>query len=138
MVCEWGMSALGMISFTEGNDYVFLGREMGRSREYSESTAQQIDHEVKKIIDDAYARAQQLLESHRDKVEIIANALLEYETLDASHVKEIIEFGELRNPPTREVAPPPLPPEPGETSPEPTTPTKPDLPSGGLTAPATA
>jgi cell division protease FtsH len=138
MVCEWGMSSLGMISFTETNDYVFLGRDMGRAREHSEATAQLIDAEVKRIIDEAYERAKVLLESHRKTVEIIAKALLEYETLDASHIKEILEFGEIRNPPIMEMAPPPLPPPPtGGATGIPET-IKPELPPGGLGSPAPA
>ena len=138
MVCEWGMSSLGMISFTESNDYVFLGRDMGRSREHSEATAQLIDAEVKRIIDQAYGRAKVLLEANRANVEKIAKALLEFETLDASHIKEIIEFGEIRNPPIMEVAPPPLPPPPaGVTSDLPES-IKPELPPGGLGSPAPA
>jgi cell division protease FtsH len=138
MVCEWGMSSLGMISFTESNDYVFLGRDMGRAREHSEATAQLIDAEVKRIIDQAYERAKKILEDHRTDVEKIAKALLEYETLDASHVKEIIEFGELRNPPIQEVAPPPLPPPPSGIASEPPETIKPELPPGGLGSPAPA
>ena len=138
MVCEWGMSSLGMISFSEGNDYVFLGRDMGRPREYSESTAQQIDAEVKRIIDEAYGRAKEILEANRTTVEKIAKALLEYETLDASHIREIIEFGEIKNPPKMESAPPPLPPPPSDVAPEPPESIKPELPPGGLAAPAPA
>ena len=138
MVCEWGMSSLGMISFSEGNEYVFLGREMSRSREHSEATAQLIDAEVKRIIDEAYERAKVLLEANRANVEKIAKALLEYETLDASHIKEILEFGEIKNPPILEVAPPPLPPPPADSEPEPPETIKPGLPPGGLQAPATA
>ncbi len=138
MVCEWGMSSLGMISFSEANDYVFLGRDMGRTREHSEATAQLIDAEVKRIIDEAYERAKVLLEAHRAHVEIIAKGLLEYETLDASHIKDIIEFGEIRNPPIMEVAPPPLPPPPtGGATGRPES-IKPELPSGGLGSPAPA
>jgi cell division protease FtsH len=138
MVCEWGMSSLGMISFTESNDYVFLGREMGRSREHSEATAQLIDAEVKRIIDQAYQRAKEILEANRSNVEKIAKALLEFETLDASHIKEILEFGELRNPPIMEVAPPPLPPPPASSTSEPPGSIKPELPPGGFPSPAPA
>jgi len=138
MVCEWGMSSLGMISFSEGNDYVFLGRDMARSREHSESTAQQIDAEVKRIIDEAYQRATDLLEKNRAKVEIIAKGLLEYETLDAEHIRDIVQFGEIRNPPKIEVAPPPLPPPPSDSTPEPPEQVKPGLPPGGFPAPAPA
>ena len=138
MVCEWGMSSLGMISFTESNDYVFLGRDMGRSREHSEATAQLIDAEVKRIIDQAYERAKVLLEANRANVGIIAKALLEFETLDASHIKEIIEFGEIKNPPIMEVAPPPLPPPPTGIPSGPPESIKPELPPGGLGSPAPA
>ena len=138
MVCEWGMSSLGMISFSEGNEYVFMAREMARSREYSEATAQQIDAEVKRIIDEAYARAKAILEANRSNVEKVAKGLLEFETLDACHVNEIIEFGEIRNPPIMEVAPPPLPPPPVESTPEPPETIKPQLPPGGFAAPAPA
>jgi len=132
------MSSLGMISFSEGSDFVFLARDVSRSREYSESTAQLIDVEVKRIIDEAYARATEVLETHREKVRIIAKALLEFETLDAGHIREIIEFGELRNPPKIEVAPPPLPPPPSDSAAEPPAPIKPEFPAGGLPAPAPA
>ena len=138
MVCEWGMSSLGMISFSEGNEYVFLAREMSRPREYSEATAQQIDIEVKRIIDEAYSRAKAVLEAHRSNVEKVAKGLLEFETLDASHIKEIIEFGEIRNPPIMEIAPPPLPPPPADSTPEPPETIKPELPPGGFAAPAPA
>jgi cell division protease FtsH len=138
MVCEWGMSSLGMISFSEGNEHVFLARDMSRPREYSEHTAQQIDTEVKRIIDEAYERATRILEERRAAVEILANALLEYETLDASHVKEILETGSLQNPPVIEVAPPPLPPPPTDSTPEAPESIKPQLPPGGLASPAPA
>jgi cell division protease FtsH len=139
MVCEWGMSNLGMIRFSEESDLVFLGRDMSRSREYSEATAQQIDSEVKKLIDDAYAHAHEVLDANRDKVELIAKALLEFETLEGSQVKDLIELGHMRNPPMNAPKPPPLPPTPlGDTTPEPIKPPKPDLPPGGLPAPTPA
>jgi cell division protease FtsH len=78
------------------------------------------------------------LEQHRKEVEIVAKALLEFETLDASHVKEIIEFGEIKNPPVMELAPPPLPPPPTDVTPEPPEQIKPQLPPGGFAAPAPA
>jgi cell division protease FtsH len=100
MVCEWGMSErLGMVEYGEHQDYVFLGRDINRSRDYSEATAQEIDREVRKLCDDAYARAVQLLRSNRDKLEAIAKALLEYETLDGKQIREFIDHGRLLNPP---------------------------------------
>ena len=103
MVCEWGMSdKLGMVEYGEGDGPVFLGRgDMGgRRTNYSESTARVIDEEIKRLIDDAYAIATRILNEGRDKVELIAKALLEFETLDAAHLKDIIDFGEMKNPPT--------------------------------------
>jgi len=140
MVCQWGMSeSLGMVEYGESEDHVFLARDMGRMRDYSESTAQAIDGEVKKLIDDAYARAKDMLTKHRQQLEWIAKALLEYETLDGIHIKELLEHGKILNPPSTAVKPPPLPPVPVETPTHDTKPPKPDLePEGGFPAPAPA
>ena len=111
MVCEWGMSdKLGMVEYGEGDGPVFLGRgDMGgRRANYSGHTAQAIDEEIKRFIDEAYATATQILTENRDKVELIAKALLEYETLDASHLRDLIETGEMRDPPSAP-KPPPVP-----------------------------
>jgi cell division protease FtsH len=108
MVCHWGMSdRLGMVQYGDNNEYVFLGREMIRSKDYSETTAQQIDGEVKRIIDEAYHVAKDIIDSHRDKLTVIANSLLEYESLDGAQVEEIIRTGVFR-PPTPPVDPVPV------------------------------
>jgi cell division protease FtsH len=138
MVCEWGMSNLGMIRFSEENDYVFLGRDVSRAREYSEATAQQIDSEVKRLIDDAYRQATEILETKRDKVELIAKALLEFETLEGAQVADLINLGYMRNPPVIALKPPPLPPPPSESSTEINKPTEPNFPTGGLAQPLPA
>ena len=139
MVCEWGMSSLGMIRFSEENEYVFLGRDASRAREYSESTAQQIDSEVKRLIDDAYRQATEILEAKRDKVELIAKALLEFETLEGSQIEDLINLGYMRNPPVIAQKPPPLPPPPSDApSAEVSKPSEPDFPAGGLAAPVPA
>jgi cell division protease FtsH len=105
MVCEWGMSErLGMVEYGEHDDFVFLGRDISRSRAYSEATAQEIDREVKRLCDDSYQRAMKALTHRKDVLIAIAKALLEYETLDGSQVREIINYGKLINPP------PPIPP----------------------------
>jgi cell division protease FtsH len=113
MVCEWGMSEkMGMVEYGEHEDYVFLGRDISRARDYSEATAEQIDGEVRKLIDNAYQTAMKVLTHHRAHLEAIAKALLEYETLDGVQIKEILEHGRLINPPPS--APPPtqkMPPE---------------------------
>ena len=107
MVCEWGMSdTLGMVEYGDGDGPVFLAREMSRPRNYSDETARVIDSEIKRFIDEAYATATRVLNEGRDKVAIIAQALLEFETLDASHVRDIIDFGEMKNPPSAPTPPP--------------------------------
>jgi len=109
MVCEWGMSdRLGMVEYGEGDSPVFLARDMTKSRNYSEETARVIDAEIKRFIDDAYQTAERVLNEGRAKVELIAKALLEYETLDANHLKDLIEFGEMKDPPSTP-KPPPIP-----------------------------
>ncbi len=107
MVCEWGMSdKLGMVGYGEHEDYVFLGRDISRSRDYSEATALEIDLEVKRFSDAAYEKAKQLIGENRDKLEGIAKALLEFETLDGSQIREIIEHGHMLNPPKSGPNPP--------------------------------
>jgi cell division protease FtsH len=142
MVCELGMSEhLGMVNYGEQEEMVFLGRDISRSRDYSEATANEIDREVKKFCDDAYQRATSILQEHREKLQIIAKALLEFETLDGAMIREIIQHGRLIHPPK------PLPP-PTPAPPLPKTDTgkekdkglviAPDYPSGLTEAPAGA
>jgi len=100
MVCEWGMSErLGMVEYGEHEDYVFLGRDISRSRAYSEATAQEIDREVKRLCDDSYQRAMKVLTQRKETLVAIAKALLEYETLDGNQIREILNNGRLVNPP---------------------------------------
>jgi len=107
MVCEWGMSEkLGMVQYGEQNDYVFLGREISRARAYSEATAVEIDIEIRNLIKAGYEHAKEIITANYSKVEAIALALLEYETLDGDQVKEIAETGKMSNPPPRNIPPP--------------------------------
>jgi cell division protease FtsH len=114
---------------------VFLGSNLGQGREYSEATAQEIDREVRRFSDEAYARAQKLISEHRDHLEVIAKALLEFETLDGKQIKDIIEHGRMLTPPsapkprTPNSEPPPLKREQGTTI-------APDYPQGLTEAPA--
>jgi cell division protease FtsH len=109
MVCAWGMSEkMGMVDY--GGDGEQAVMAPGRSRNYSGATAQKIDEEVKRLIDEAYSKAKDILLSHKDKLDAIAQALLEYETLDGIHIKEIMQHGHMINPPnTKPPAPPALP-----------------------------
>ncbi|MBN2587124.1 MAG: ATP-dependent zinc metalloprotease FtsH [Candidatus Fermentibacteraceae bacterium] len=95
MVCEWGMSdELGPVTHTDSSDTIFLGRELNKTRDYSEHTARVIDSEIKRIIEEAYSRAIEILNENRDIVERIADQLLEKETISSSEIKAI--FRELR------------------------------------------
>lgn len=98
MVCEWGMSALGPVAFGENQQSLFLGRELTKTQTVSEATLQNIDREVREIISGQYARAEKIISEHAEAHKKIAEALLEYETLDGIHVREILEFGETRTP----------------------------------------
>ena len=91
MVCEWGMSDdLGPIAFAKQNEEVFLGRDFGHVREYSEATARKIDEAIEKIVKDAYDKTYSLLTENINCLHNIANALLEKETLDAKEIDEIM------------------------------------------------
>ncbi len=92
MVCEWGMSEeMGPLTFGKKAEQIFLGREIAQHQDYSEHTAMQIDKEVKKVVLAAYAEATKLLEENRDDLILVAEALLEYETLDANEVKSVLK-----------------------------------------------
>ncbi len=91
MVCEWGMSQLGPLTFGKKEEQIFLGRELSQHRDYSEETAREIDAEVRRFIDAAYKTAFDVLDGNREVLEQIAQALLEREVLDANELQLIIQ-----------------------------------------------
>ncbi len=95
MVCEFGMSKLGPMTFGKKEQEVFLGREIGQSRDFSDDTARQIDAEVRSFVDAGYKAAYTILETNQDIMHRMSAALLERETLDALEIKMIIEGKEL-------------------------------------------
>jgi cell division protease FtsH len=95
MVCEWGMSDLGPLSFGKKEEQIFLGREIAQHRDYSEATAVMIDEEVRKLVKKAYDRASQLIDEHADALVRVAEALLEREVLEGEEIKALIEGREL-------------------------------------------
>jgi cell division protease FtsH len=130
MVCEWGMSEMGPLTFGKPDQEIFLGRDFGRVQDYSEATAIQIDSEVKKIVMAAYERAKTLIESNKASMHRIARALLEKEVLEGDQILQIIaeetgtDIDKLRKLP-----PQPAPPKPGGTP----SPARPETePGGGL------
>ncbi|MBK7931024.1 MAG: ATP-dependent zinc metalloprotease FtsH [Bryobacterales bacterium] len=91
MVCEWGMSDLGPLSFGKKEEQIFLGREIAQHRDYSEETALKIDEQVRKFVDEGYRVAHDIIEKYREALVRIAEALLEREILDGAEVKLLID-----------------------------------------------
>ncbi|HEY9125753.1 MAG TPA: cell division protein FtsH, partial [Acidobacteriaceae bacterium] len=95
MVCEYGMSRLGPLTFGKKEEQIFLGREIAQHRDFSEETARKIDEEVRRYIDEAYQAAYKLVQDNSAAMHRLANALLERETIDADEVRMLIEGKEL-------------------------------------------
>jgi len=105
MVCEWGMSDLGPLSFGKKEEQIFLGREIAQHRDYSEATAIRIDEEVRRIVGRAYDSARSIIEERSDALVRIAEALLEREVLDGEEIRKLIEGDKL--PPLHPASTPP-------------------------------
>jgi cell division protease FtsH len=140
MVTQWGMSdKLGMVQYGDNTEYIFLGRDMVQNKGYSERIAQDIDNEVKRIIDEAFKVAKDLIDGNRDKLQLIAECLLEYETLEGSQVEEIIRTGKFTPPPPAPHVEPPTGAQAATPLPEVMKPLPPKIGPGlGTPAPATA
>jgi len=91
MVCEWGMSEMGPMSFGRPEGEVFLGRDFSRQPDYSEDTARKIDDEVNRIVTASYARGKKIIVEYRAALEEIAKVLLEKESLDGEEIYAIIK-----------------------------------------------
>ncbi len=124
MVTRYGMSDLGVMVYGENDGEVFLGRSVTQHKNVSEATMQKVDAEIRRIIDQQYALARQLLEDNREKVEAMTHALLEWETIDAEQIDDIME------------GKPPRPPKPAQNAFRPSAPS--DTPGAEPSAPATA
>ncbi len=97
MVCEWGMSPeLGPLTFGKREEQIFLGREISRHQDYSESTAIKIDDEVKRFVLKGYERAKSILEQNRERLKRLAEALLEYESLEFGEIDQLMKGQEIR------------------------------------------
>jgi cell division protease FtsH len=119
MVTEWGMSdALGPMVYSENEGEVFLGRTVTQHQSMSEVTMQMVDKEIRRIIDEQYALARRILEENRDKVEAMTKALLEWETIDAEQINDIMA-GRPPRPPKPVAAKPQPPADGGNRGPEP-------------------
>jgi cell division protease FtsH len=106
MVCEWGMSRMGPLAFGKKEGEVFLGREMQTVSTYSEETARSIDAEVRRIVTEQYDRAKKILVENRALLDKIANALLEYETIDSADIDALMAGGNINRPPPPKTMPP--------------------------------
>lgn len=99
MVTKWGLSEkLGPLAYDEEEGEVFLGKQMSQRKHVSEQTAEEIDREVRAIIDTCYARAKTILEENRDKLDLMADALMQFETIDADQINDIMEGHKPRPP----------------------------------------
>ena len=105
MVCQFGMSPLGPLTFGRQEEQIFLGREISQHRDYSEETAEAIDAQVRKFVMDGYERAKQILTEHKDALTRIAEALLERESLDATEVQMLIDGEPLKEKPSTALSP---------------------------------
>lgn len=118
MVTQWGMSdALGPMVYGENEGEVFLGRSITTHKNVSEATMQKVDTEIRRIIDDQYTRARKIIEDNRDKIEAMTKALLEWETIDAEQIDDIMAGRA------------PRPPQPTGTPPAPPSDSKPSAPA---------
>jgi cell division protease FtsH len=107
MVTRYGMSdALGPMVYAENEGEVFLGRSITKTTHVSEETMRKVDAEIRRIIDEQYGLARRLIEENRDKVEAMAKALLEWETIDSEQIDDIIA-GKPPRPPKSTTSPPP-------------------------------
>ncbi len=96
MICEYGMSGeLGPMTFGHRQDQVFLGRDIGRDKDYSEEVAAKIDKEIRKFIDEAYQKTESVLNENMDKLHLIANALIERETLEGEEIDQLMKYGKI-------------------------------------------
>ena len=99
MVTRWGLSEkLGPLTYTEEEGEVFLGRSVTQHKAMSDETTHAIDEEIRHVIDQNYARAQQILEENLDKLHLMADALMKYETIDVGQIDSIME-GKIPGPP---------------------------------------
>jgi len=90
MVCEWGMSHMGPLTFGKREEAIFLGKEFARHQDYSEATSVEIDNEIKRLIDGGYRRAQEIITTNRVVLDRIATALLEREVLEGEEVYRMV------------------------------------------------
>ncbi|WP_455655283.1 ATP-dependent zinc metalloprotease FtsH [Phascolarctobacterium sp.] len=96
MICEYGMSPeLGPMTFGHRQDQVFLGRDIARDKDYSEEVAAKIDKEIRKFIDEAYQKTESLLNENMDKLHLIADALIERETLEGEEIDQLMKYGKI-------------------------------------------
>lgn len=96
MVRSWGMSSLGPIQYEDGSGNVFLGRDYGSSNNYSGEIAFEIDKEIRKIINECYESARKIITEEKALLELIANALMEEETITSEQIANLVEFGKVR------------------------------------------
>jgi cell division protease FtsH len=97
MVCQWGMSdKLGPVTFRQGEPHPFLGREIAEPKDFSEETARIIDEEVRRIVQQMEEKAEKTLDSNRENLDILAQSLMEQETLEKEEVDQLLDSSSAR------------------------------------------
>jgi cell division protease FtsH len=92
MVTRWGFSdAVGRVALGENQEEIFLGHSVARQQNVSEETARKIDHEVRRLVDEGFEEARRILTEHKDELEILAQGLLEFETLTGEEIKDLLK-----------------------------------------------
>ena len=98
MVRSWGMSSLGPIQYDDGSGYVFLGRDYSSGSNYSGEIAYEIDKEIRKIINECYDKAKEIIEGNKDLLTLIAETLIEEETITSEQINNLVEYGSIHSP----------------------------------------
>ena len=98
MVRSWGMSSLGPIQYDDGSGNVFLGRDYSSGSNYSGEIAYEIDKEIRKIINECYDKAKEIIEGNKDLLTLIAETLIEEETITSEQINNLVEYGSIHSP----------------------------------------
>ena len=98
MVRSWGMSSLGPVQYDDGSGNVFLGRDYSSGSNYSGEIAYEIDKEIRKIINECYDKAKEIIEGNKDLLTLIAETLIEEETITSEQINNLVEYGSIHSP----------------------------------------
>ena len=96
MVTEYGMSKLGPVQYEEKSEGVFLGRDYGKQKNFSDKVAHEIDEQVREIVEECYDKAVKIIKENKDLIMLLSDALMENETLTKEQIDSLVKYGEIR------------------------------------------